>query len=84
MNCDAAADPDAFVPTSTAFDPLAENVPLGPLPGAAKSTAIPAIGVVIGQPFVLITVTSSGFENGVRSLALCGVPPARLSAFGGL
>ena len=59
-------------------------MPLGPLPGAAKVTAIPASGVVIGQPFVLVSVTCSGSENGVPSCALCGVPPASVSAFGGL
>ena len=84
MNWEAVADPAALVPTRTAFEPLAEKVPLGPLPGAANVTAIPASGVVIGQPFVFVSVTWSGSANGVPSLALCGVPPARVSAFGAL
>ena len=36
---------------------LEENVPLGPLAGAANVTATPASGVVIAQPFVLVRVT---------------------------
>ena len=52
MSWGAVADPAALVPTSAAFEPLEAKVPLGPLPGAANVTAIPASGVVIGQPFV--------------------------------
>ena len=41
VRSEARAVPDASVPTSTAFEPLDENVPLGPLAGAVKLTAIP-------------------------------------------
>jgi hypothetical protein len=65
------------------FEPLAEKVPLAPLDGAVNVTGVPAVWVVIGQPFVFANVTWSISANGWYSLAVCGVPPTRIIVFGG-
>ena len=36
-----------------------------------------------GQPLVFASVTWNGFANAVLSCAVCGVPPASISSFGG-
>jgi hypothetical protein len=84
MKLGAVALPVPSVPTSTAFAPLEAKVPLGPLPGAAKVTAIPASGVVIGQLFEFTSVTRKFVPKGVPSFALCGVPATSVSVVGGL
>jgi hypothetical protein len=47
-----------------------ENVPLGPLVGAANATEIPLTGL----PFASVTRACSAVANAVFVLALCGVP----------
>jgi hypothetical protein len=84
MKAGAIAVPWAVVPTRAALDPLEANVPLGPLEGAVKVTAIPASGVVSGQLFVFATVTASSEAKGEPRRALCGVPLVRVSVFGAL
>jgi hypothetical protein len=70
VNIGAVAMPEASVPTSTLFEPLEENVPLGPVPGALNVTATPASGVVIGQPFAASRRTWRFDWKGVPSCAL--------------
>jgi hypothetical protein len=84
VNIGAIAAPWAFVPTRTAFEPLEAKVPLGPLVGAEKVTAIPASGVVSGHPLVFATVTASSDAYAVPRRELWGVPPASTSVLGAL
>src|SRR5712675_949915 len=78
----AAAIPEASLPTVSVFEPLAANVPLGPLAGALNVTGTPASDVVRGHPFVLASATWRFPANVVSSAAVCGLPPASVNAFG--
>src|SRR5690349_1763233 len=63
----AVATPDAFV-VAVVTPPA--NVPLAPLPGAAKVTVAPLTGL-LNESF---TVACSCVANAVFTVALCGVP----------
>src|SRR5579863_8867902 len=78
----ALAWPPLLVPTVAVFEPLDEKVPPAPLDGAVKVTGTPASSVVTGQPFVFASVTWSISSKGWCSLAVCGLPPTRVSVFG--
>jgi hypothetical protein len=53
------------------------NVPLGPVPGAAKVTTAPLTGF-----WKLSTTVASSSENSVVTVALCGVPCVAVIAAG--
>jgi hypothetical protein len=82
VNVGALAIPEALLPTVTAFDPLAENNPLAPTDGALNVTGIPATAVVTGQPLLLVNATCRLVANALPSIAVCGVPAAKVSSFG--
>ncbi len=67
VNTAAVATPDAFV-VAVVTPPA--NVPLAPLPGAAKVTVAPLTGL-LKESF---TVACNWMPNAVLTVALCGVP----------
>ncbi len=67
MKTAAVATPEAFV-VAVATPPA--NVPLAPLPGAAKVTVAPLTGL-LKESF---TVACSWVPKAVLTAALCGVP----------
>src|SRR5262249_46462927 len=71
MKTAAVATPDAFV--VAVFTPPA-NVPLAPLPGAAKVTVTPLTPL----PKESLTVACNCVANAVLIEALCGVPAVAL------
>jgi hypothetical protein len=84
VNVGGEAFPEASAPTVTVFAPLVAKLPLAPLDGAVKVTGVPTTEVVTGQPLLFASATWGGLWNGVSSSAVCGVPPSRISSFGGL
>ena len=83
VNIGAEAFPETSAPTVTVFAPLVAKRPLAPLEGAVKVTGVPTTEVT-GQPLLLASATWRGLSNAVSSCAVCGVPPPRISSFGGL
>jgi len=83
VNVGAEAFPETSAPTVTAFAPLVAKRPLAPLEGAVKVTGVPTTEVS-GQPLLFASATCRGLSNAVSSCAVCGVPPSRISSFGGL
>ena len=70
-------------PTVTVLEPLVAKRPLAPLDGAVNVIGVPTTEVT-GQPLLFASDTWSEPSKGVLSCAVCGVPPPRVSSFGGL
>ena len=75
VNAGAVATPLLFVVTIA--DP--PNVPLAPVPGAAKVTLTPLTGLLLAS----FTVACSAVANAVPIAALCGVPAVAVTPAAG-
>ena len=78
MNTPDVATPEAFVLTVIVFIPPVK-VPLAPVAGAVKVTAMP----LSRFPPASFTVAVSGLAKAAPATAVCGVPPVAAMVAGG-